>query len=94
MTYLSGSTTEKLNLLLDTKEKIAQAIENRGIRLANRAKFSSYPDEIKKIVVRNWYTNYNFEFAGGAPVLKSAQVQFSQPQFTVAYDYTIETEGE
>ena len=93
MTYLSGSTTEKLNLLLDTKEKIAQAIESRGVRLADRAKFSSYPDEIKKIVVRNWYTNYTFELLGSV-TSSSVDDLHKVPQFTTTYNYTIETEGE
>ena len=61
MTYQSGSTTEKLQLLLNTKEAIAKAIEDRGIRLTNRNKFSTYPSEIRKIQINGLHTLVRLE---------------------------------
>ena len=85
----SGTTAAKLQLLLDTKEAIAKAIEDRGVQLTNRAKFSTYPDEIKKIKIQEWYTNYT---STNMPALSTdAQtIVLSLPEFALAGTYIIE----
>lgn len=83
MTYQSGSTTEKLQLLLNTKEAIAKAIEDRGIRLTNRNKFSTYPSEIRKIQINGWYTNYTHNILPSLTT-SSGSTTLSIPSFTTS----------
>ena len=47
-----GSVTEKLEYLLDTKDDIKDAIESKGLTVADNATFRSYADKIRAI-----YTN-------------------------------------
>lgn len=43
-----GSVNDKLNKILDTKEKIKNAIIEKGVQVEDEA-FSLYPDKIKEI---------------------------------------------
>ena len=44
-----GTTTEKLNAILESKEKIRQAINYKGIPVPDSTKFSEYANKIEEI---------------------------------------------
>lgn len=46
---MAGTTKDKLDLLMATKEAIRKAIEDMGVNLVDGSKFSSYPAAIRGI---------------------------------------------
>lgn len=73
-----GTTTDKLNKLLETKEAIKTAIKSKNIAVADSDPFSSYPSKISEIST-----------GGGTGSLDWSEIGYSeQPQsLTDGYNY-------